>query len=250
MGKKSKSPDTVGAANAQGKFARETARDTNYANRPDQYNPFGSQRWGSNSYVDPSTGETVTAWSQNTELTGDMQQLFDQQTVGAQSIAGMQSNALERAEGDMSTAADFDQFGEGQELQYDPTQIRQRGEDAAYGRATSRLDPQYAQQGEAMELKLRNQGLRAGDQAYDEAMGNFGRDKNDAYEQARMGATGAGVAESKQLWDQQLGSAQYANALRDTNIDEYLTKRNFNLNEAKTLDPTAPIKNMNDAFGG
>ena len=57
MGKKSsKSPDVVGAAEREGEYSRETARDTTYADRPDQYNPFGSVTWGTERVLDPATG--------------------------------------------------------------------------------------------------------------------------------------------------------------------------------------------------
>jgi len=251
MGKKSAdAPDTIGAAKEEGRQSRETARDTTYADRADQYNPFGSLTHGQESYIDPATGQRVTKWTQAQGLSPEMQGLMDQQMGMLSQKGDIQAGMMNRISNEMGSAPDWAQFGEAQGLDYDPTQLRQSAEDAMYGRATSRLDPQYQQQEQAMEIKLRNQGLRAGDEAYDAAMGNFGRAKNDAYEQARMGAVGEGRSEAGQLWNQQLQGTDYANALRDKKLDEYLGKRKFSLGEAQALDPLADTGRMVDTFSG
>lgn len=87
----------------------------------------------------------------------------------------------------------------------DPSQLRQQAEDSVYNRFTSRLDPQFEQRSEALESRLRNQGLRPGDEAYDMAMENFGRERTDAYQTAAYDANTAGRAEAGQLFGQQLG---------------------------------------------
>ena len=251
MGKSGGSaPDVVGAAKQEGIENRDTARDTNYANRPDQYNPFGSLTWGTYSDVDPASGEKVTRWRQEQGLSDPMEGLLTDQLSNAQKQSYLQSGAMNRAGESMKDGADFGQFGEGNNLEFDPTQLRQRAEDAAYGRETSRLDPQFSQRSNDMEVKLRNQGLRPGDEAYDRAAGNFDRSRNDAYEQARMGAVGTGRQESQQAYNQQMGSTEFSNALRDKNIQEYLAKRSFDLNEAKALNPTGNVKDLMSPFGG
>ena len=132
------------------------------------------------------------------------------------------------------------------QMEYNPDQIRQAAEDAAYQKEANRLDPRFAREGDAMELKLRNQGLRAGDQAYDSAMSTFDTGKNDAYEQARLGATQTGMGEANQLWNQQMQGTNMSNALRDQQIAEYLQKRGFSLGEMNALDTT---ENMNELAG-
>jgi hypothetical protein len=136
---------------------------------------------------------------------------------------------------EMGSPLDWDQFGEAQGLEFDPTELRGRAEDAAYGRSTSRLDPQYQQREQALEIKLRNQGLRPGDQAYDSTMSSFGRDRSDAYEQARLQSTSTGMSEANQLFQQQMGSTDMANALRQQQIQEYLGKRGQSLSEQEAL---------------
>jgi hypothetical protein len=60
--------------------------------------------------------------------------------------------------------------------------------DKAYGAFTARLDPQWQQQQGMQETQLRNQGLVPGGEAYDNAMRVFNQAKNDAYQQANLGA--------------------------------------------------------------
>lgn len=58
----------------------------------------------------------------------------------------------------------------------------------AYSAMTSRLDPQWAQNEEMQKTQLANQGLAPGGEAYDNAMRVFNQGKNDAYQQANLGA--------------------------------------------------------------
>lgn len=60
--------------------------------------------------------------------------------------------------------------------------------DKAYGALTSRLDPQWAQNESMQKTQLENQGLVPGGEAYDNAMRVFNQGKNDAYQQANLGA--------------------------------------------------------------
>ncbi len=249
-GKGGSSPDVVGAAKQEGIENRQTARDAAYANRPDQYNPFGSLTWSQQRIKDPATGENVTRWVQQQNLSKPMEYMLNSQLSNAQKMSYAQGLATNRAGEAVQEGVDWDQFGSAQGLEYDPSQLRQRAEDAAYGRATSRLDPQFEQAGSDMEIKLRNQGLTPGDAAYDRAMGNFNRQKNDAYEQARMGAVGTGRQEAAQDFQQQMGSTEFANALRDKSIEETLAKRKYALDEAKALNPTSDVKELMSPYGG
>jgi hypothetical protein len=65
---------------------------------------------------------------------------------------------------------------------------------AAYGQATSRLDPQWDKRQEAMRTQLLNQGLDPSSQAYQSQMQDFGQQRNDAYGSAMNSAIGQGAA--------------------------------------------------------
>ena len=252
MGKKSggSAPDTAGAAAVEGQYGRQAARDETYANRPDQYNPFGNLTWQRDQVRDPSTGEMTTKFIQRQNLGADMQHIFDNQMYKNKHLSNLSTGMAGRIGQEMGAAPDWAQFGGVQGLQYDPTELRNRAEAASYGRATSRLDPQWQQSAEAKEIELRNKGLKVGDQAYDAAMGNFNRDRNDAYEQARMGAVNSGRQEAGQLYDQQLSSTNLANSLRDQQIQEYINKRGFSLGEQQALDPAQNVSDLVKTYSG
>ena len=226
MGKKSsKAPDVKGAAAAEGEFSRETARDANYANRPDQYNAMGSNTWQQQSIRDPATGEMTTKWTQRQNLSPDMQNIFnadmERNTRNSQMAAGLG----DRVASEMGAPLDWGQFGD---VIAGPTSAgrvggdlaattgtdkftwgspnRQRAEDDAYGRSTQRLDPQFAADRATLERQMAGRGLRQGDSAYDSAMNNFNTGRNDAYEMARMGATAEGRQEDQQSYGQAKGS--------------------------------------------
>lgn len=84
-------PDYVGAANAQAAASREITDVQNYANRPQQYSPFGSTTWSSRAITDPATGAPVTEWTQSTQLAPGLQSALDAQVgtqLGRSQLAG------------------------------------------------------------------------------------------------------------------------------------------------------------------
>jgi len=251
MGKKSsKPPDTVGAAQTEGQYSRGTARDTTYADRPDQVNPFGSVRWGTELVNDPATGKPVTKWTQTEGMSAPVQNLFDNQLETLSNNSNLAAGLNSRINSEMGSAPDWQQFGDVQDLQYDPTDLRKHAEDSAYAHATNRLDPQFETQQNQLEIQLRNQGLRPGDAAYNSQMESFQRSRNDAYEQARLGASGEGRTEANQLWGQSTEANSIANALRNQKIQEYIAKRGFSLGEQKSLDPSAGAESLVGTYSG
>lgn len=90
----------------------------------------------------------------------------------------------------------------------------QRTEDAMMARARRLLDPQFADQQRTMEQQLANRGLAPGSEAYDNAVQQFGRQRNDAYESAANAAVMAGTAEQQRLFGNQVTYDQMANQTR------------------------------------
>ena len=200
--------------------------------------------------TDPATGKKTTRWTQNQNLSPQMQKIFDDQMGLMQGRSELAAGMQGRIAQEMGGAPDWAQFGDVQGLEYNPDELRQRAEDAAYQRETMRLDPRFQKQERDLEIKLRNQGLRPGDQAYDAAMGSFGNERTDAYERARLGATDTGRMEAGQLWEQQMGRTELSNALRDKQIQEYLGKRGFSLGEAEQLGAGQSLAELIGTFGG
>ena len=230
MGGKSSSPDYGSAAVAQGEANREVIRDQTFANRPTQTTPWGQTTWTPGSTVDPSTGESVTSWEQTTTLDPRLQDILNKQ-IGIQGgrtdIAGMLTG---RMGDEFSEAMDWSNFSPmgtvpGAQLTApedvqrsldfsgvaevgDPYETRQRAEDAMYNSAMSRLQPQFESEQAALDLKMRNQGLKPGDAAYDAQMQSAQARQTDATNQAMWSSVGEGRAESGQMFDQQMGQRQ------------------------------------------
>ncbi len=244
MGKGSDAPDVSGAAEIEGEYSRETARDVTYADRPDQYNPFGSIQWGTEQVRDPATGEMVTKWTQNQNLNPALQGALDSTMGMMGDRAALSSGMMGRIQDEMGGAPDWEQFGD--VVGFDPTQQRQHAEDSAYAKAVSRLDPRFSKQANDLEIKLRNMGLRPGDQAYDAQMSNFSNSRNDAYEQALWGS----VAQGRDEFGVALQGNERANALRNQQIQEYLGQRGFSLGEANALQEGQTIQDMANMVSG
>lgn len=211
------------------------ARQTAALNRPNQITPYGSQtwtntpgtdQWSSTITLDPTQqalldkqnaassmqGDLATGW-----LSGVSKNGFPnyQSSVNLNKSLGQATNlslntantpteikataaeaaqaAAERAAGmnlaalaDMPTASDAD---------------KQRVEQALYSQAMSRLDPLWQQRQLELQTQLANQGITLGSGAYDTSIGQFGRDRNDAYNAALNSAIIGGGAEQTRLFN-------------------------------------------------
>ncbi len=72
-------PDYTAAAVEQGEAAKEVTRMQTYANRPDQFTPFGASTWQAQAITDPATGTPTTRWAQTIGLTPASQQALEAQ---------------------------------------------------------------------------------------------------------------------------------------------------------------------------
>jgi len=297
MGGKSSAPDYQGAAVAQGEANREVVRDQTFANRPTQLTPWGSTSWTPQRTTDPATGEATTAWTQVESLTPELQSILDRQIAmqsGRTDIAGGLTGRMQNEFGAPMDWRGLTPMGEVPTSQFtipeevqrsldyssapqvgDPERLRQRAEDSVYGKARSRLDPKFDSARQSLEVKMRNQGLRPGDAAWESQVVGLGRQENDAYAQAQFDAINAGRGEQAQLFGQDMGlrematgetdrmanffnqsggqaygqalganaqnfgqgmqASQYANSLRQQQLTEAMQKRGFSLNEINAL---------------
>lgn len=81
MGKKSAPPppDYVGAAQQQGQSNLEATAAQTWANRPNINTPWGQMTWNAQAGTDPATGQAITNWTGNVQLTPEQQQALDAQ---------------------------------------------------------------------------------------------------------------------------------------------------------------------------
>lgn len=113
-------------------------------------------------------------WASYINLDPRVQAVLDAQLATSQGLSGVTNSALERVNEAFSKPA--------------PTAdaaTRQRAEEALYSRYTSRLDPKFQQEEQALRSQLMNRGLVEGSEAWKTQMDAFGRGRNDAYSQAR-----------------------------------------------------------------
>lgn len=246
MGGKSQ-PDMRQAAIAQGEANREVVRDQTFANRPDQFTPFGYTTWNPYRTVDPSTGEATTAWQQTSGLTPELQSILNKQIAiqsGRSDIAGALTGRLGQEFGqqmdwrgltpmgqaptaqftlpeNLQRGIDYDQLPEvstpQQQLNLDfsnapgvrdPLALRQRAEETVFNTAAGNINRQYDQQREQLEIKLRNQGLAPGDQLYQQQMQQLREGQDAALSQAQAQALDIGRQEQAQLFGQDMGLRQ------------------------------------------
>ena len=267
MGGKS-TPNYGDVAASDDAYNRESVMDQLFANRPDQYTPWGYNTWQQTPYTDPSTGTETMRWSQTTGLTPELQDLYNKQLAMQGGKADIAGNLIGRVGSEFGTPMDWrglSPMGINPGVQFtipendvgDPNAYRGHAENAMYNRAASRLDPQFAGQRQQMEIKLRNQGLGPQDAAWQAAMQGQGRTETDAYNQATWGAVDAGRSEANQMFQQMMGRQQQnfgqalsanqqnygqmmsqsnqAMNIRQQQMTEAMQKRGFSLNEINAL---------------
>lgn len=252
----------------QGEANQGVVRDQTYANRPTQYTPWGYTSWEASPYTDPGSGETTTRWSQTTGLTPELQDILNKQIAiqgGRTDVAGGLTNRMASEFGSPMDWSGLSPMGGVPSNQFtmpegpiaDPYQTRQAAEDAVYNQAMSRVGPQLQSERQALEIKMRNQGIGPEDEAWRSQMMDFERKANDAVNQAAWSANSAGRDESGQMFGQQLArnqntfdqayasnqanfgqamqSSNYANAIRQQQLTEAMQQRGFSLNEINAL---------------
>lgn len=185
------------------------------ANRPNVNTQAGSETWHQN---------PDGSWTLNQSLNPTLNAAAnssDQVAAGrASTAAGLNGDIADAYAAPFS----FDQFGQlgtGDDA-------RNQAITGAYNQATSRLDPMWQQSDEQLRSQLYGQGLREGDPAFDQAMENQSRRKNDAYTSAMNMAIGQGTSAGSATFNQNLQARQQA-------IIEALKQRNLPLEEQNAL---------------
>jgi hypothetical protein len=115
-------------------------------------------------------------WTSNIALSPVGQQLLDYSNTAQLGLGKQMGQSLGRV--DESLSRPFDQNSV------------QDVADQSYGMQTARLDPQWAQRKQQFDAQMANQGISAGGEAYDNASRDFGQQRNDAYNQARLSSIG------------------------------------------------------------
>lgn len=192
-------------------------------------------------------------WTQTVQLSPEMQALFDQQMKLSQGLFGAQDAALGRVNQMMGTGFDMSKLPAagtalnmnslpGMGAVYDPTLATNTATEAIL----SRVNPELDRQQEALRTQLTNQGIAQGSAAWNNAMGSFGQQRNDAVTQAGLQGINLGMQQQGQTYNQQTQNRQLAaalqgqqfgqqNQLRGNALQEQAYLRSLPLNELNAL---------------
>ena len=219
-------PDYAAAAKATAAGNKEMLDLQTQANRPDQFTPFGSTQWEQD-----ASGN----WTQTSVLNPESQRALDAQLGLTADKSELAQSLTGRMEDEFGQPLDYSGLPEWAGELSSGAEARQSAEDAIYGRATSRLDPQWEQRTAQTEAQLAARGLRPGDKAYDQAMENLGRERTDAYQQAQFGSIMGGGQEASREQGMDLTAGQFQNTGRQAQLVEMMQQRGMSLNEINAI---------------
>lgn len=255
-------PDYGAAAEAQAESSREVTEQQTWANRPTINTPFGQQTWEVTPQWDPSTGQYLNTWTQNTNLTQEAQDALDSQMRVQRDRSQLAESLTGRMEDEYGSAMDWNSFTnlaspiQGEQIQRNvgnTPDYYKNAEDAIYNQWSNRQEPRMAQEQEKLRTQLYNSGLKEGDEAYNREMQRLSQNQNDARQQAQYQATvGAGQEASRmqgmdvtsggfanqaaqQAFNQNQAVANFQNTTRQQQIAEQMQRRGFSLNEINAI---------------
>lgn len=237
-------PDYRGAAQetAQGNLA--AAQAATAANRVNQYTPYGNlvySETGTDSRGNPT-------WSATTELSPEQQTILNQQNAASIGLGSTINSALGRVQETMgqgfnpntpaiqygsqapqlntqgATPYEQQKMGEAQALQTQLNTGGMAGWDRAQAILNQRLQPQLQLQQEQLDVKLRNQGIMPGTEAYNRAKGSLGMQQNDLINQSQLTAQNIG----QNLFQQDLQAGQFGNQAMTQQQANQLAAKGFN----------------------
>lgn len=100
-------PDYMALANKQAKNSKEVTNQQTWANRPTQNTPWGSISWNAGTAIDPATGKKMTTWTQNYQLTPEMQKALGSQMQIQQGRSDLANSMLDQMRGEFSRPFDW-----------------------------------------------------------------------------------------------------------------------------------------------
>lgn len=184
-------PDPVKTANTQSEVSHVN-----------QYTPFGSLTYQQTGTNPDGTG----IYSQNVNLSPVGQGLLNQQLQQDQGLNNIASGMMGQVQGALNQP-----MLSSQDLMAD----KNNTVNAVYQGQTAMLDPRFNQQESQLTANLINQGITQGSDAWNNAMGNFSRDKNMAYQEAMDSAIQQGGQEQSRLF--QMNQAARSEPLNELN---------------------------------
>jgi hypothetical protein len=211
-------PDYTGAAKETAAGNLDAARAATAANRVNQVTPYGTLKYsitGQDPYGNPT-------WTSTSALSPDMQALYDYDIQSSKGLGALQGKGLnyvgQMIDQPFSTsglpqlssqlnAPQFNQLGSAEAMQRSLSDQGMAGWDRASELMMQRLRPQMDIQNENLDVKLANQGIASGTEAYNRAKIGLGTQQNDLLTQAQLQSQGIG----QNLFNQALQAGQFGN---------------------------------------
>lgn len=172
-------PDYTSAAQATAAGNLDAARAATAANRVNQVTPYGQLNYsitGQDPYGNPT-------WTATQTLSPDQQALYNYDIASSKGLGALQEKGL----GYVSNMLD---------QPFDTSKLAQTGINPGETMQESilrRLQPQMAQQSQAFDARMANQGIVPGTQAYENAKRSFDQQQNDLLTSAVIQGTNTGL---------------------------------------------------------
>ena len=237
-------PDYRGAASETAQGNLDMARTAAAANRVNQVTPYGNLDYavtGQDPYGNPT-------WTATTSLSNTGRQLLDQQDRASLGLGQTINSSLQDVQNTMgrpfdpntpdinyggqaptlntqgANPVDFQRVGQSSPLQTDLGTSGMAGWDRASAILNQRLQPQLAMQQEQSDVKLRNQGIMPGTEAYNRAKSSLGMQQNDLINQSQLTAQQIGG----NLFNQDLQAGQFGNQALTQQQQNQISAGGFN----------------------
>lgn len=208
-------------------FATGANQDVNLA-RSNVKGPNGSVTW-----LPPTT--PGGQWTQSTTLNPNEQATLTGTQGSNATMAGGAATMTPWAVGAESGPMDYNQFMPGGTHVQGGQYYDQKAGDAVYQQFADRMEPQFKQQTAAMDVQLRNQGLKPGDEAYDTQMKQVAQEQGDQRQRASQDAVQMAGQEGQRMQGMDVSAGNYNTDQRNAQITQELQKRGYGVDEIKKM---------------
>lgn len=214
---------------AQGNLASAQAAAT--ANRVNQINPYGSVQY----YQSGTDSSGNPIWSSASTLAPEQQQLLNLQNQQSLALGNVGSQMLGNIANTYSQPFNPQAGAIQQGLDYQGMQ----GWDKATQLLNQRLAPQMKQQQEALDVRLAQQGVVPGTEAYNRAQTQLAQQQNDLRTQTEI----AGQNVQQNLFGQSLQGGQFANQAQQQAYNQALQNYNLPLQTLNAIRQGSQVQN-------
>lgn len=186
-------PNPTVVANAQTGTNVDTAVANSTLGNTNQITPFGSSTFNkTGGYTDPTTGQFVPQWTNTVGLNPTLSNVLS----GTENLAQNELGTANTLNNQINTAIGIpiNPAGANQNIiAGGPQAVYGPAANAAYGVASSFLDPQWHQQQTDLQDQLSQRGFDVGSPGYNNAMTQFDNAKTQAYNVASNAAVNQGI---------------------------------------------------------